>query len=296
MLVDELPFVSIGLPIHNAEKFLISKLKSLTNQTIKNFEIIISDNGSTDNSEKICKEFMIQEKRIKYFKQEKNFGVMNNYQFVLNKARFEYFLWTAVDDEIFPEYIEKNLRILIKNRNIACSSSRSELFSEEKIINKKGILEKILSWYKNKHGYQDTYSAHGEYNIRLKKFFKNLRHNQIFYGLYRTDQIRTCFVSKSFIGDDAATIFNILKFGELNVINEILMRVYDQGMSRSGMLGLINQMNPNIMGKIFPYLPFTTWCWKNLNKKYFFINIKFFIEINLIGEISLLIDILRKFS
>ena len=59
--------ISIGLPIYNGERFLRSKLNSILNQTYSNFELIISDNGSTDNTESICNEFVLKDNRIKYF-------------------------------------------------------------------------------------------------------------------------------------------------------------------------------------------------------------------------------------
>ena len=51
---DNDPIVSIGLPIYNGEKFLKEKLESIFDQTLKNYELIISDNGSTDSTSKIC--------------------------------------------------------------------------------------------------------------------------------------------------------------------------------------------------------------------------------------------------
>ena len=67
----EKPLVSIGVPIYNAEEFLIERINSLVNQTYKNLEIIISDNASSDSSQKICEEFTKKDIRIKYIRQKK---------------------------------------------------------------------------------------------------------------------------------------------------------------------------------------------------------------------------------
>ena len=61
----EKPLVSIGVPIYNAEEFVIERINSLVNQTYKNLEIIISDNASSDSSQKICEEFTKKDIRIK---------------------------------------------------------------------------------------------------------------------------------------------------------------------------------------------------------------------------------------
>ena len=66
------PLVSIGLPVRNGEDYIDLTLKSLLSQSFKNFELIISDNFSTDNTEKICKKFEKKDFRIRFIKQKKN--------------------------------------------------------------------------------------------------------------------------------------------------------------------------------------------------------------------------------
>ena len=62
------PIVSIGLPVYNGEDFLKYALDSLLSQTFRDFELIISDNASTDNTPKICQEYVLRDKRIRYIK------------------------------------------------------------------------------------------------------------------------------------------------------------------------------------------------------------------------------------
>lgn len=93
------PFVTIGLPVYNGEKYLSLALDSLLAQTFTDFEIIISDNASTDNTEKICNDYAKKDKRIKYFRQDRNIGVVKNFLFVREEgARSKYFMWAAHDD------------------------------------------------------------------------------------------------------------------------------------------------------------------------------------------------------
>ena len=79
---SDLPEVSIGLPVYNGELFLKKALDSLLNQTYSNFELIISDNNSTDSTQKICQEYAKNDKRICYIHQEKNIGAFSNFSFV----------------------------------------------------------------------------------------------------------------------------------------------------------------------------------------------------------------------
>jgi len=94
--------LSIGLPVYNGEKFIRKCLDSLLAQTFKNFEIIISDNASTDDTQKICQEYLKKDERIRYIQQEKNIGLLPNFNFVLKQAKNEFFMWIGVDDFILP--------------------------------------------------------------------------------------------------------------------------------------------------------------------------------------------------
>lgn len=290
--------ISIGLPVYNGEKFLRKKLNSLTEQTFSDFEIIISDNNSTDSTAEICKEYENKDKRIKYFQQNENIGGWKNFGFVLQKAKYDYFLWTAVDDIILPQFLEETIKILESNKKIVGSTCKMKLYGEKtdefKInISDKWIVKKIKKKLLN-FGYMNMFPATGSYENRIKEYFKNLRHNQIFYSVFRTEQIKQSFVKNEALWSDACTIFNILKFGELFVVDKILMYVYDGGQSRSGMLGVTKQNHYNLIKTMFPMSPFTKWCITNLGFKILIKNLGFFIKINCIGEFSLLLDIIRK--
>ena len=90
--------ISIGFPVYNGELFLKKALDSLLNQTYSNFELIISDNNSTDSTQRICQEYAKNDDRIRYIKQEKNIGPYPNFYFVLSQSKGKYFMWAAADD------------------------------------------------------------------------------------------------------------------------------------------------------------------------------------------------------
>lgn len=298
MSIEKKPKVSIGLPTYNAEKFIVKKIESILNQTITDFELIISDNASTDKTIELLEGFVEKDNRIKLFKQKNNFGAVWNFNFVLENARGDYFLWTAADDIQLPTFIEKNLMILETNPEIACSISRIKLYGDItnylELKQSDSILIKSFKKFKKKFGYMDSYPAAGSYEKRVKEYLKTIRHNQIFYGVYRISQIKNAHVRDSFLWVDGCTTLNILKFGELYVVDEILLHVYDEGISRKGMIDAIRYMNHKRLGKIFPYYPFTCWCIKNLKRNICLQNLGFFIRINCIGVFSLIIDIGRR--
>ena len=84
------PRISIGMPVFNGEKFIAETLDSLLTQTYSDFELIISDNASTDNTEQICRKYASKDPRINYFRNKSNFGAAKNYNRVFKLSSGEY--------------------------------------------------------------------------------------------------------------------------------------------------------------------------------------------------------------
>ena len=101
-----IPKVTIGMPVYNGERHIREALNSLLAQSFKDFELIISDNASTDSTGSICREYTHRDERIRYVRQSENRGIVANFQFVLDEARGEYFMWAAHDDVWDARWIE----------------------------------------------------------------------------------------------------------------------------------------------------------------------------------------------
>lgn len=129
------PKLSIGLPVYNGEKFLQESLDSLLNQTFGDFELIISDNASTDNTEEICRNYAAQDQRICYYRQDSNIGCARNFNRVLELSRSEYFKWAAYDDLHAPDFISKCMQVLEQNPDyILCHSHTSFIDEQGKFL------------------------------------------------------------------------------------------------------------------------------------------------------------------
>lgn len=127
----ENPKISIGIPVYNGEKFLVSTIESVLEQTFKDFEVIVSDNSSSDNTKTICKEYEIKDSRVRYMRQTTNIGGYNNYKFVLDNSFGKYFMWLAADDILGNK---DYLKIL----NYEISKEYDYYFPEVSLINEKG--------------------------------------------------------------------------------------------------------------------------------------------------------------
>jgi glycosyltransferase involved in cell wall biosynthesis len=290
--------ITIGIPAYNGEKFLSEKIISILNQDYKNFELIISDNGSTDSTKEICEKFASKDKRIRFFSHEKNLGPNWNFSFILEKAKGEYFMWTSVDDKILPGFFEKNISILETNNKVICSISQVKPYGQKTdyLIGKNEVkfFEKIKKKIIRSFTPMKNFSTSGPYNKKIRMYLKLRGHQQVFYGIFRTAQLQKFFVSDFITGFDLATMLNALKFGDFFVLDEVLNYRYDGGTSSSGYFNYIKSFKFNIFESLFLYYPFTKWCWKNLEHKIFFKNLDCLIKWNLEVVFYQIVDIIRK--
>lgn len=106
------PIVTIGMPVYNGEKYLRSALDSLLAQNFTDFELIISDNASTDMTAEICEEYSRRDARIKYILQPENIGIFRNFEYVIKAANAKYFM-VACDDDLYDQaFLETLMSIL----------------------------------------------------------------------------------------------------------------------------------------------------------------------------------------
>jgi len=119
------PLVSIGIPIYNEEQFLAEALDSLATQSYKNIELIISDNASTDQTERICKQFAKEFSTIQYKRLDENIGAAANFRAVSQRATGKYFMWAAGHDLWSENLISECVTALEKNDNATIAFATS---------------------------------------------------------------------------------------------------------------------------------------------------------------------------
>ncbi|GAH83893.1 unnamed protein product, partial [marine sediment metagenome] len=107
--------VSVIIPTYNRADMVGRAIQSVINQTYQDFEIIIIDDASTDNTREVAREFQEREKRIKYFKHEINKGGGAARNTGIKNSKGEYIAFLDSDDEWYPEKLEKQIEIFNKN-------------------------------------------------------------------------------------------------------------------------------------------------------------------------------------
>lgn len=108
------PLVSIITPVYNAERFLSDTIKSVQNQTYKNWEILLIDDCSKDNSAQIIKEFQKYDNRIKYIKLKKNSGASVSRNEGIRNAKGRFIAFVDSDDIWKPEKLDIQIKYMLK--------------------------------------------------------------------------------------------------------------------------------------------------------------------------------------
>ena len=170
------PLVSVGLPVYNGGKYLSEAIESILSQDFSEFELIISDNCSSDNTLDICSEFARNDSRIRYFRFSSNLGATRNFLNVLGLAIAPYFMWASHDDLHEKSFISKCLEPLQKDPSISLAYPQTRLLKSDS--SQLGIApETVIA---DQHDPITRFC-----NIIWKIGLCNM-----FYGIYRTEQLK----------------------------------------------------------------------------------------------------------
>jgi len=122
--MSQTPCVTIGLPVYNGENYLRESIDSILAQTFSDFELIISDNASTDKTEEICRAYVAADTRIRYRRNKTNIGAARNYNQLVPMARGKYFKWGAHDDLCAPQFLERCTELLEQDSSIVIAHTK----------------------------------------------------------------------------------------------------------------------------------------------------------------------------
>lgn len=178
--------VSIGLPTFNRAGEIRKCLNSLLAQSYKNFELIISDNASTDATRQICEEYAAKDKRIKYIRQKENMGLTKNWDFVFRQAGGEYFMLASDDDWYDPDFIMVLKKALDENPDYGVAMS-----SLRRVFGDGQIKDEIIYSGKNnvaKFSYGEVFSANIKWNPPTLFFIVGLWRINVLRQLLRRPQ------------------------------------------------------------------------------------------------------------
>jgi glycosyltransferase involved in cell wall biosynthesis len=208
------------MPVRNGEPFLTRALDGLLAQTFDDFEVVVSDNASTDATPEICAEYARRDSRVRWFRQEDNLGAAGNYNFVFREARAPYFAWATHDDERHPE----NLRRCVAVMDDA-SPSVVLVYPRAAFIDADGD----VIGFDTDH--QET--AAGRPHRRLAHTLWQVNRAAAVMGLWRSSALARTRLVDSVIGADYVLLAEAALLGEIKEVPEVLFyRRIHEGNSR----------------------------------------------------------------
>ena len=170
-----MPTITVGMPVYNGEKYAEESIQSVLAQTFEDFEFLISDNGSTDRTEDICRDYAAKDKRIIYLRNATNIGASANYNLLYEKATAPYFRWSNADDLLAPTLHEKCLNALEATPEAVLAAGTTVLIDENGA--------ETGEWDDDLHLTQERPS------IRLQTFIDKVNLTNVIYGLMRTEPL-----------------------------------------------------------------------------------------------------------
>ena len=211
------PTLSIGLPVYNAERYLTKALDSLLGQDFDDFELIISDNGSSDQTEAICRDFARKDRRIRYVRSDENRGLTWNFRRVFELSDGEFFKYAAYDDECYPTMLGRCMEVFrSSDPTVALVYTLSEMIDENSsVIRPQGWpnwnWDRVATSAKTPHA-------------RLAHIIWRALHGQAQYGVIRASFLRR---AKPFgcITADWMILAELGMMGKIIEVPEVLFRL-----------------------------------------------------------------------
>ena len=173
--------ISVIIPVYNVELYLNKCLQSITGSTYSNLEIILINDGSPDNCDKLCKEWELKDNRIIYIKKE-NGGVSSARNLGLDKATGNYIAFVDADDYISPFMYERLYTLMIDNEADLVICGRTRIL-EDKIVNYKDTGIQIFS---EKNVNMQNLSCQFDLNISMNKLYKKTLFKDLRFPLNMT--------------------------------------------------------------------------------------------------------------
>jgi glycosyltransferase involved in cell wall biosynthesis len=237
-----MPLVSIGLPVYNGEEYLAQTIESLLTQTFTDFELIISDNASTDGTEQICRRYAANDPRIRYSRNERNIGAGGNYNRVFALSTGKYFKWAAHDDLCGPEYLRRCVAVLETTPPVVLCYTKTTIIDE--------------SGAPAQHSEDSFHLSSDRPSERLRDCF--LAGSWIFqpvFGVIRRETLDRTPLIANYVGSDLVLLARVALAGRIHEVPERLFFRREHA-KRSGNLSpdkFVKWWNPDNRGLL--YLP-----------------------------------------
>jgi glycosyltransferase involved in cell wall biosynthesis len=223
---ETVPTVSLGMPVYNGAEYVAQAIESILSQTYGDFELLIQDNASTDETGEICRAYATKDPRIEYVRNPGNIGAINNFNLVFRRARGRYFKWTAHDDVCAAEFLESCVAVLDRQPAVVLASGQTRLINDD---GSPVIYSRKRRCYVTRHGapvgiIDPGHRAEGR--TAAARFWdvlvRTMRTFEIF-GLIRSDALRRTVLHENYYGSDKVLLAQLSLLGRFHILDEVLL-------------------------------------------------------------------------
>jgi glycosyltransferase involved in cell wall biosynthesis len=189
------------MPIYNGEQYVEETIRSILAQDFTDFELIITDNASTDRTEEICRGFAARDQRIRYVRNERNLGASANYNLGLSLATGEFFKWCAHDDLISPNCIGALVNALEQDSEAVGAFPKTECIDETG-----AVIPLVGEPLPDRRGLTPA-----------QRFMRGVREGGTMFeifGLFRRDVLHKTMLHLPYYGSDRALLAEVALLGE----------------------------------------------------------------------------------
>jgi glycosyltransferase involved in cell wall biosynthesis len=178
--------LTVLLPTYNRAGSLSRTIESVLAQTQPDFELLISDNASSDGTESMCREYVRRDARVCYFRQPDNLGPIGNFNWLLTQARTEFVLMLADDDWLDTDYVERCMAIMDSDPTLSIVTGATRYFEGD------APPDLVLN----------TNLTEASGGRRVLRYLRHSWSSAAFYGLLRTSAVRDALPIPNVMGAD----------------------------------------------------------------------------------------------
>jgi glycosyltransferase involved in cell wall biosynthesis len=220
-----MPKVSIGMPVHNGERYLREALACLLDQTFEDFELVASDNASSDATPDILADAARRDRRVRVFRNPENIGAAPNWNRVFHLCASPYFKWAAHDDLYDPRYLEATVAVLDQDPETVLCHARTRLVDEEGAVLR---IDPATGSYVDRRGQLRAgpptpgRATSPDPARRFRDTFIGLVRCFDVFGVMRADALRRTPLHRSWYGSDRALLVELSLHGRFAEVPEAL--------------------------------------------------------------------------
>jgi len=236
---SDIKLLTIGIPIYNNESTLSRAIDSVLSQSGFDFIIILSDDGSSDNSWDICQKYAALDHRITAIRQKTNL-YYNNFKYVLDAAKTPYFCWLAGDDYFEDGFLKKAIETLVRQEDAVAAIGECWFYEESEFVELANGSYAIV---------------HDDAGERLEEYLSASTDNSRMYGVFRTKSAQQSFPSRLFYTYDFVFSSLTLTYGKH--VHLGMVAIHRDKTNIESYRKLVRKDAKNILTRLFPLLPMT---------------------------------------